>query len=71
MGLVSTLVHQCEVVPVKVLQLQVSVEVLVGGDFVQPCVDHAAQNPAQFCEEIKDYSVTYCEHIATFEVPYQ
>ena len=43
--------YVCMYVPVEVLQLQISVEVLVCRDFMEPGVDHPTQNPA------KDYGI--------------
>ena len=34
-------------VPIEVLQLQISIEVLVSRDFMEPGVDHPTQNPAK------------------------
>ena len=37
-------------VPVKMLELQVGVKILICGHFVQPCVYHSSQNPKIFSD---------------------
>ena len=41
-------------VPVKMLELQVGVKILICGHFVQPCVYHSSQNPKIF-SDVKNF----------------